>query len=77
MRRDGTGTELLLLASLPGLKEISVHIGGLGAKESNRRAAESALRDMADMHPRRPVANIKVDKESEWIFDEPEKEEEE
>ena len=73
MRRDGTGTELLLLASLPGLKEISVHIGGLGAKESNRRAAESALRDMADMHPRDPVANIKVD-DNRWIFDEPEEE---
>ncbi|RLM99861.1 hypothetical protein C2845_PM06G34710 [Panicum miliaceum] len=34
---------------LTGLKEISVLIGGDGAKESNRRAAESAMRDTADM----------------------------
>jgi hypothetical protein len=62
---------------LPGLKEISVDIGGFGAKESDRRAAESALRDTADMHPRRPVANIKVYKDAGLIFDEPEEEEEE
>ncbi|RLN29340.1 putative disease resistance RPP13-like protein 3 isoform X1 [Panicum miliaceum] len=62
---------------LTGLKEISAGIGGgLGAKESNRRAAESAMRDTADMHPRRPVANINV--HGEWMmFDEPEEEEEE
>ncbi|KAG2622354.1 hypothetical protein PVAP13_3NG268801 [Panicum virgatum] len=56
---------------LPGLKEISVYIGEDGAKESDRRAAESALRDTADMHPRRPVANIMV-VGGWWIFDEPE-----
>jgi hypothetical protein len=60
---------------LPGLKEISVDIGGFGAKESDRRAAESALRDTADMHPRRPVANIKVDNGAKWVVDEPEEEE--
>jgi len=54
---------------LPGLKEISVDIGGYGAKESNRRAVESALRDTAGMHPRRPVANIKF-MQGAWIFDE-------
>jgi hypothetical protein len=62
---------------LPGLKEISVVMGGRGAKESNQRAAESALRDTADMHPRHPVANIKVSKGFEWFSDEPEEEEEE
>jgi hypothetical protein len=60
---------------LPSLKEISVDIGGIGANESDRRAAESALRDTADMHPRRPVANIKVDNGAKWVVDEPEEEE--
>jgi hypothetical protein len=48
-----TGTEHLL-----GLREMYVRIGGSNAWESNRRAAESALRNAIDMHPGRPVANI-------------------
>ncbi|KAF8655760.1 hypothetical protein HU200_060919 [Digitaria exilis] len=44
---------------LSGLQEIHVNIGCRGVKESNKRAAESALRRVAAMHPGRPVANIK------------------
>lgn len=54
---------------LLGLKEISVDIGGYDANDSNRRAAESALRNMVDMHPGRPVANIKVDYSKRFVFD--------
>jgi hypothetical protein len=43
---------------LSGLKEIFVEIGCALAKESNRRAAESALRDMASLHPGHPISNI-------------------
>nr|CAB3465913.1 unnamed protein product [Digitaria exilis] len=43
---------------LSGLEEIYVRIGGIKAKESNKRAAESALRDAANMHPGRPIAYI-------------------
>ncbi|CAD6266704.1 unnamed protein product [Miscanthus lutarioriparius] len=45
---------------LSGLKEIVGDIGGLYAKGSNRRAAESALWDVAGLHPGHPVSNIKL-----------------
>jgi hypothetical protein len=45
---------------LSGLKEIIGDIGDLFAKGSNRRAAESALRDVAGLHPGHPVSNIKL-----------------
>ncbi|CAD6266663.1 unnamed protein product [Miscanthus lutarioriparius] len=45
---------------LSGLKEIVGDIGSTFAKESNRRAAESALRDVAGLHPGHPVSNIKL-----------------
>jgi len=43
---------------LSNLKEISAEIGSVGANESNRRAAESALRNAVDMHPGRPTSKI-------------------
>jgi hypothetical protein len=36
---------------------------------TDRRAAESALRNVADMHPGRPVANIKIKNDACWSFD--------
>jgi hypothetical protein len=48
-----TGTE-----HLSGLREFYVHIGCLGARESNARAAGSTLRSTIDMHPGQPVGNI-------------------
>ncbi|CAN6339208.1 unnamed protein product [Urochloa humidicola] len=44
---------------LSGLKEIFAEIGIQFATESNKRDAESTLRDVADMHPGHPIANIK------------------
>ncbi|WVZ57146.1 hypothetical protein U9M48_007570 [Paspalum notatum var. saurae] len=46
---------------LSRLKEIYVYIGGARARESNRRAAESALWKAVDMHLGRPLAHIKID----------------
>jgi hypothetical protein len=43
---------------LSGLKEISAWIAEGGAKESNKRAAEWALRDAVDTHPCHPVVSI-------------------
>ncbi|OEL34436.1 putative disease resistance protein [Dichanthelium oligosanthes] len=43
---------------LSGLKEISVRIGGRGAKESNRRDAQSELTNAVDLHPGCPTADI-------------------
>jgi len=54
---------------LSGLKEIVGYIGSQFAKESNRRAAESALRDVAGLHPGHPVSNIKLMDMSHYIFD--------
>ncbi|KAJ1266597.1 hypothetical protein BS78_08G164800 [Paspalum vaginatum] len=45
---------------LSSLKEISVHIGGYGARESNTRAAESAVWKAIDLHPGRPVGRVEV-----------------
>jgi len=59
-----TGTE-----HLSGLREIHVDIGGGGARESNKRAAESALRNAIEMHPVRPVANINLDDCGCHVFD--------
>ncbi|TVU17000.1 hypothetical protein EJB05_33006, partial [Eragrostis curvula] len=44
---------------LSSLKEISVQIGGRGAKESSREAAQSMLRKAIDLHPGRPMAKIR------------------
>ncbi|XP_066326514.1 disease resistance protein RGA5-like [Miscanthus floridulus] len=44
---------------LSGLKEITVRISGRGARESNRRAALSALRNAADAHPGYPTTDIR------------------
>jgi hypothetical protein len=44
---------------LSGLKEITVRISGRGARESNRRAALSALRNAVDAHPGCPTADIR------------------
>ncbi|XP_066326637.1 disease resistance protein RGA5-like [Miscanthus floridulus] len=44
---------------LSGLKEITVRISGRGARESNRRAALSALRNAADAHPGCPTTDIR------------------
>jgi len=54
---------------LSGLKEIVGYIGSQFAKESNRRAAESALRDVAGLHPGHPVSNIKLMDRRRYIFD--------
>jgi hypothetical protein len=53
---------------LSGLKEILVKIGCDLAEESNRRAAESALRDVACLHPGHPVSNIKFT-DGRYVFD--------
>ncbi|CAD6266706.1 unnamed protein product [Miscanthus lutarioriparius] len=63
---------------LSGLKEIIGDIGCDVAKESNIRAAESALRDMAGLHPGHPVSNIKFDSGRtvfDGMYDEPDEEE--
>jgi hypothetical protein len=57
---DRCGAPPAGIEHLSGLKEVFVNIGGYRAKESNRSAAESALRNAVDMHPGRPVANIKI-----------------
>jgi hypothetical protein len=41
------------------LKESSVQIGGRGAKESNRRAAQSVMRNTINLHPGHPLAKIR------------------
>ncbi|TVU48831.1 hypothetical protein EJB05_00110, partial [Eragrostis curvula] len=46
------------LEHLSGIKKISVFIAGLGAKKSNRSAAESVLRNAIDMHPCHPIAEV-------------------
>ncbi|KAK3140310.1 hypothetical protein QOZ80_5AG0399170 [Eleusine coracana subsp. coracana] len=55
---------------LSGLKVIFVDIGGRHAKESNIRAARSALRNAIDMHPGRPAAKIKCHDDETFGFDE-------
>lgn len=55
--RDGHDVAPAGIEHLLGLKEICGAIGSYCA--SNGRAAESALRDMADMHPGNPISNIK------------------
>ncbi|KAL6847445.1 hypothetical protein ACP4OV_023298 [Aristida adscensionis] len=54
---------------LSGLKEISIEIGCNGAKESNRRAAESALRNAVDMHPGYPTTKITCRDNFRFFFD--------
>jgi hypothetical protein len=54
---------------LSGLKEIIGDIRCDVAKESNIRAVESALRDVAGLHPGHPVSNIKLRDGSYIIFD--------
>uniref|UniRef100_A0ACD5XTK0 Uncharacterized protein n=1 Tax=Avena sativa TaxID=4498 RepID=A0ACD5XTK0_AVESA len=46
------------IENLSGLKEISVKIGGAGADNPDRKAAESALTCAIKMHPARPTFNI-------------------
>lgn len=55
---------------LSGLKEISVGIECAGAKESNRRSAELALRNAVGMHPGHPTANIVCQVDEWFVFDE-------
>jgi len=57
---------------LSGLREMYVCIWGAGAGESNRRAAESAMRNAIDMHPGRPAANIDCPTNSYWGFEDTE-----
>uniref|UniRef100_A0A0A8ZUM4 Uncharacterized protein n=1 Tax=Arundo donax TaxID=35708 RepID=A0A0A8ZUM4_ARUDO len=53
---------------LSGLKEIFVDIADGYAKESNIRAAESALRDAIDMHPSSPIDNVEITG-GQFVFD--------
>jgi len=55
---------------LSGLKEVIGNIGGLHAKGSNRRAAASALRDVARLHPGHPVSSIRSNPMKYYKFDE-------
>ncbi|WVZ96977.1 hypothetical protein U9M48_042549, partial [Paspalum notatum var. saurae] len=55
---DRHGGSPVGIENLSGLKDISVHIGGRGATESNRSAALSVLRNVVDAHPGRPIADI-------------------
>jgi hypothetical protein len=58
---DNYGAAPAGIEHLSGLKEIFIDIGGAGAKESVRRAAEAALRNATEMHPGRPTAHIECD----------------
>ncbi|KAL6599926.1 hypothetical protein ACP70R_045577 [Stipagrostis hirtigluma subsp. patula] len=69
---DRCGAAPAGMEHLSGLKEVSVFIGGMDAKESNIRAAESALRNAVEMHPGRPTAGITCRPNSRVIFDEEE-----
>ncbi|XP_015694945.1 disease resistance protein RGA5-like [Oryza brachyantha] len=63
---------------LLGLKEIVANIGEYGANKSNIRAAESALRDLAVMHPDFPKVNIQtLGSNAYYEFDSMDEEEEE
>ncbi|TVU48847.1 hypothetical protein EJB05_00126, partial [Eragrostis curvula] len=62
---------------LSGLKGISVDIGAHRAKESNIRAAHTALRNAIDMHPGRPTAKIKRYDDERFGFDDVDGESEE
>ncbi|GJM95075.1 hypothetical protein PR202_ga11772 [Eleusine coracana subsp. coracana] len=67
---DRHGAALAGMEYLSGLKVIFVDIGGRHAKESNIRAARSALRNAIDMHPGRPAAKIKCHDDETFGFDE-------
>ncbi|KAM0902129.1 hypothetical protein ACQ4PT_019508 [Festuca glaucescens] len=55
---DQHGTIPVGIVHLSGLEEISAKIGGAGANDPDRRAAESALIYAIKMHPARPTFNI-------------------
>lgn len=63
---DSYGATPTGIEHLSGLREIFVHIEGFGAREYNRRSAVSALRNVIDMHPGRPVFNIECPPNS-WL----------
>uniref|UniRef100_A0A0D9X0L3 Uncharacterized protein n=1 Tax=Leersia perrieri TaxID=77586 RepID=A0A0D9X0L3_9ORYZ len=69
-RWDRAGAAPSGVEHLSRLKEISARIGEYDAKESNIRAAESALRNLACMHPAHP--KVIIDTVGGYIkFDEP------
>ncbi|XP_020161815.1 disease resistance protein RGA5 isoform X2 [Aegilops tauschii subsp. strangulata] len=55
---DQHGTIPVGIVHLTGLKEMSAKIGGAGANDPDRRAAESALIDAIKMHPACPTLSI-------------------
>lgn len=69
---DNYGAAPAGIEHLSGLKEIFIDIGGAGAKESVRRAAEAAMRNATEMHPGRPTAHIECDATSGYCFDDSE-----
>ncbi|KAK3140493.1 hypothetical protein QOZ80_5AG0401780 [Eleusine coracana subsp. coracana] len=56
---DKHGSAPVGIEHLSSLKEISVRIGGRGAKESNRRGAQSVMKNAIDLHPGCPVSKIR------------------
>ncbi|KAM0856088.1 hypothetical protein ACQ4PT_049337 [Festuca glaucescens] len=57
------------IEQLQGLKEVVVSIGCCFAKESDRRAAESALGKTIDVHTGGPIGNIKCKNSFFWFED--------
>jgi hypothetical protein len=57
------------IAQLQGLKEVAVSIGCCYAKESDRRAAQSALGQTIVMHKGSPIGNIKCEKRRFFWFE--------
>ncbi|KAL6847446.1 hypothetical protein ACP4OV_023299 [Aristida adscensionis] len=55
---DRCGAAPAGIEHLVDLKNVRIHIGDEGAKESNRIAAESALRDAIDKHPGCPTVEF-------------------
>ncbi|XP_073361778.1 disease resistance protein RGA5-like [Aegilops tauschii subsp. strangulata] len=65
---DQQGAPPVGIEQLSGLKEVAVLIGCHEAKDSDKRAAQSALGNAVDVHTGRPTANIRC-KESWFSFE--------
>lgn len=65
---DQQGAPPVGIEQLSGLREVAVLIGCRAAKESDKRAAQSALGNAVDVHTGRPTANIRC-KESWFSFE--------
>ena len=66
---DQQGTPPIGIEQLPGLKKVIVRIGCYQAKESDRKAAQSALGNAIDMHAGDRTANIVKFKDILYCFE--------